>query len=866
MPLQIGEQLGSYEITSLLGKGGMGEVYRARDSKLKRDIAIKILPDEFSRDADRANRFQREAEVLASLNHPNIGAIYDLQQHADDTRFLVLELVEGETLAERIQRGPIPVEESMNIALQICEALGAAHEKGIVHRDLKPANVKITSDGKVKVLDFGLAKAMDPSASDSGGAMAPSQSPTLAPSRTGVILGTAAYMSPEQARGRNVDKRADIWAFGCILYEMLTGRLAFPGETLSDVIVSVLDRAPDWSMLPPETPPMVTRLLRRCLEKDVRRRLRDIGDARLDLDDSMSFTDGAVGTGPRPPVRDIALQRITDFEGLKEAPAVSPDGKTVAFVAIAAGKRHIWIRLRAGGTALQLTHDNVDHLHPRWAPDSSTLIYFTPGMDESEEGAIWEIGALGGWPRRIATAVCPGDISHDSRRIALLQQAEGRLALIVAARDGSPAERVMLLPIGTYTFVRWAPDDRSIAFQRLGLSAFDGHIDVVNLTTAERREITVGAWLQGFAWVPDGSGFVYGSARGSSLLYPPVFNLRAVHCDGSGDRQLTFGDHSYVEPDVHASGTVVACRIASRSDIWKFPIGGSALENVAHAIPVTRQTGQVQAPSVSPDEREIVFVSDSGGHANLWIARTDGTGARPITFETDPDIAIGVPRWSPRGDQIAFVRSEHSVAALWAVRPDGSGLRCVVRGWAPCWSPDGRWLYNRPLDGESSVIQRTPIDGGPAEVVWKGSDATTPQVPAISSDGATLFLSLSLRSSVYGMFGAGLVEYCRISLPDGRIETMARVSGKRMPSSFVCFVMSPDERYVALALIDGATTNLWILPTAVDPMRQVTDFGARSCTIARSVSWSRDSQHIYAALAETQTDVFVLDGLLAGRG
>src|SRR5499425_16826 len=275
-------------------------------------------------------------------------------------------------------------------------------------------------------------------------------------------------------------------------------------------------------------------------------------------------------------------------------------------------------------------------------------------MDESEEGAIWEIGARGVWPRRIATAVCPGDISHDGRRIALLQQAEGRLALIVAARDGSPAERVMLLPIGTYTFVRWAPDDRSIAFQRLGLSAFDGHIDVVNLTTAERREITVGAWLQGFAWLPDGSGFVYGSARGSSLLYPPVFNLRAVHCDGSGDRQLTFGDHSYVEPDVHASGAVVACRIASRSDIWKFPIGGSALENVANAIPVTRQTGQVQAPSLSPDEREIVFVSDSGGHANLWIARTDGTGARPITFETDPDIAIGVPRWSPRGDQIAF--------------------------------------------------------------------------------------------------------------------------------------------------------------------------------------------------------------------
>src|SRR5262245_19215268 len=232
MPLQVGQQVGSYEITSLIGKGGMGEVYRARDSKLKREVAIKALPDEFSRDHDRVIRFQREAEVLASLNHSNIASIYDLQE-ANESRFLIMELVEGETLAERIARGPLPIDEALDIAKYICEALEAAHEKGIIHRDLKPANVKITPDGKVKVLDFGLAKA------NSGTATATtlSNSPTLlSGSMGGAIIGTAAYMSPEQARGKNVDRRADVWAFGCVLYEMLTGKRAFEGEEVTDTL------------------------------------------------------------------------------------------------------------------------------------------------------------------------------------------------------------------------------------------------------------------------------------------------------------------------------------------------------------------------------------------------------------------------------------------------------------------------------------------------------------------------------------------------------------------------------------------------------------------------------------------------------
>jgi serine/threonine protein kinase len=285
MPLTIGTQLGSHEITALLGKGGMGEVYRARDLKLKREVAIKILPEEFSRDDDRVSRFQREAEVLASLNHPNIAAIYDFEE-ANGSRFLVLELVDGETLADRLQRGPIPVDEALEVAKHICEALEAAHEKGIVHRDLKPANIKITPDGKVKVLDFGLARALENAPANPNFSNSPTLS--MAATNAGVILGTAAYMSPEQAKGRPVDRRTDIFAFGCVLYEMLAGKPAFDGEDVPDILSRILQREPDWELLPPNVPSRIRELLHLCLEKNAKNRRRDAGDVRVDIEQTVA--------------------------------------------------------------------------------------------------------------------------------------------------------------------------------------------------------------------------------------------------------------------------------------------------------------------------------------------------------------------------------------------------------------------------------------------------------------------------------------------------------------------------------------------------------------------------------------------------
>ncbi len=281
MALAAGTRLGVFEILAPLGKGGMGEVYRAKDTKLGREVAIKVLPETLKGDAQRLARFQREATLLAALNHPNIASIYGLEE-ADGKPFLVLELAPGEDLSKRIERGPLPVNEALEIGRQIAEALEEAHEHGIVHRDLKPANIKVTQDGKVKVLDFGLAKAYE---ADTEGMTGTSESPTMSEQTTkaGQILGTPGYMSPEQARGKAVDKRTDIWAFGCVLYEMLLGGRAFPGEAIADIVAGIIERNPDYDALPRDVPPSVRLLMRRCLEKDQRDRLRDIGDARIEI-------------------------------------------------------------------------------------------------------------------------------------------------------------------------------------------------------------------------------------------------------------------------------------------------------------------------------------------------------------------------------------------------------------------------------------------------------------------------------------------------------------------------------------------------------------------------------------------------------
>jgi len=878
----IGRRIGGYQIQTLIGAGGMGEVYRAQDTRLGRDVAIKILPREFLNNPERLARFEREARTLAALNHPHIAAIYGIEQD-DDLRAIVLELVPGDTLADRLLAGAIPVAEAVAIARQIADALDAAHEKGIVHRDLKPSNIKITPDDVVKVLDFGLAK---PSGEEWTANIAQSPTITVAGTGNGIILGTAGYMSPEQARGRSVDRRADIWAFGCVLYEILTGTRAFDGETTSDTIAAIIEREPDWSRLPASTPPAIHRLLRRSLHKDAKRRLRDIGDARAELEDA--FTSAAadapvrlkpdttharsayvlfaaaivaslaaigaviwsrIATPSATPV--VNLQRITDFVGIEEHPATSPDGKTVAFIADANGRRHVWLRLLAGGTPLQITHDDVDHEHPRWTPDSSSLVFFT-GATEGNPGMLEEVSALGGTPRRIAPAEGGADISHDGRFIATFRRRDGRTVLAILARDGSKVERELHLPpLEEFSTPRWSPDDRSIAFVGAIEIAFNRSVYVIDATGGEARAVANAQNIQGAAWLPDGAGLVYASSAGSTMVYPPVYNLRTVAKGGGPERQLTFGDVSYVQPDIVAPGKLFASRVRMQSDIWRFPIAGTPAENVTNGTRITHQTGQVQTPSASPDGTEVVYLSDNGGHVNLWVAKVDGSSARQITFERDPAVVIGIPVWSPAGDRIVLIRSQGGRNSEWLINPDGSNQRELVAGGAgAAWSRDGKWLYYftpKSPNESSTCIDKIPVDGGKAvRVRCDGANV------AVASNGSAIYYTPHVSRP-------GEIRHAQPE--NGADQVFVSIAPSRIPLTPQGYALSPDDRWLTMPLKDAGTTNIWAFPTGGGAPRQLTDFGRRPILIARQVSWSPDSAYVYAAVVETDSDIVLLDGM-----
>ena len=391
-----------------------------------------------------------------------------------------------------------------------------------------------------------------------------------------MVLGTAAYMSPEQARGRVIDTRTDVWAFGCVLYELLTGHLAFGAQTTTDVLAAVVTREPDWSLLPPETTSNIRRLLRRCLTKDSRHRLQDIGDARLELDEadvadtttvpaivtrlSLARQLAWLGAGaalasaafvlvprgaPRSPLATpgVQLQRITDAVGNEESPALSPDGKTIAWVAPTRGRPQIWVRVLGGGAAIQLTHDDADHQEPRWTADSAAIVYFTPGAIPTEPGTLWEIPALGGTARPLLASSSSGDVSRDGTRLTAFQFADGHTALVVASRDGSNSQRIAIVPAGSlYTHPRWSPDGRSIAHQQSDNVEFDKRVWIVSSAGGEPRRIARADDMKGLAWLADGSGILYSSSQGSTVLYPPTFNLRVVRVDGTDDRPVTFGD------------------------------------------------------------------------------------------------------------------------------------------------------------------------------------------------------------------------------------------------------------------------------------------------------------------------------------
>jgi Tol biopolymer transport system component len=894
MALAPGTKLGPYEIVAPLGAGGMGEVYRARDPRLGREIAVKVLPASFSSDPERLRRFEQEARAASALNHPGILTVYDIGSH-EGAPYLVTELLEGATLRERLYGGPMPTRKAVDCAVQIAQGLAAAHEKGIVHRDLKPENIFLCRDGRAKILDFGLAKL---TSIESGEATVTSLS-LEDQTAAGVALGTAGYMSPEQVRGEKADARSDIFSFGAVLYETLSGQRAFAGPTAADRASSILkEEPPDLAACGRGIPPSLDRIVCHCLEKSPEHRFQSARDLAFHLESTPSGVESstampvpkpkmagpatlrwalvalamtAIGAGawwvrgrapaPRPPIRFL---RLTDFVGMEEAPAFSPDGKSVAFVCDSTGSRQIWIRLLAGGPPLQITHDNIDHLEPRWSQDSASIIYYSPPLAGDAQGSLWEVSALGGPPRQLVASMSGADVSHDGKHLTFFRLSGNQMQLLVADRDGSNP-RVVSQAITSFSYrqPRWSPDDRSLAYLHSRENWADDLYVVPAAGGTPRRITDESILMGGLAWFGN-SDIVYSTSRGSTLLYLPTMHLWLTPASGGEPRQLTFGDEGDENPDVDQSGRLVISRMRIRFDIWKFPVDGTAAQNVSRAVRITQQNGQVQTPSLDPADREVAYLSDTGGHGNVWIRNLATNESRQVTFEKDPDIVMGVPIWSPDGNLITFAAtlpvSPARDVRYWLIRPDGGGLRVGIPegAWAT-WSGDSKWLYyseSSPVKATGSFrLMKIPAAGGDAAVVRTDNA----RGPALAPDGSALYYVVPLQNL------NGSLDYeLRVARPENGASTLlAHIAGVRVPIwQGLHPVISRDGRWLVMPLQDSVGTNIWVASTTDGKLRQVTDFGQERTFIARRMSWSSDGKWVFAAVGEGDSDIVQMDGLL----
>jgi len=774
MAITIGTQLGSHEITALLGKGGMGEVYRARDTKLKREVAIKILPEEFSLDADRVSRFQREAEVLASLNHPNIAGIYDVHE-AQGTRFLVLELVEGETLADRIARGPIPVEEALGIGMQICEGLETAHDKGIIHRDLKPSNVKLTPEGTVKVLDFGLAKALEHTSSNP----ALSNSPTLlSGSMTGMIVGTAAYMSPEQARGKTADQRSDIFAFGCVLYEMLTGRQAFRGEDISDILASVMKIDADFNHLPENLNPRLVDLLRRCLAKNRKDRWYAIGDVRVEIQSILTEPQRvAAAPGPAvktslwklaipalaaavvaagltaafiwntrptaPAARHVARYSFTlpndqDFTRTgRRVVAISPDGSKVVYVA----NQQLYLKAINEVDARPIPGTSQDPGAPLFSPDGEWIGFFV-----SSERKLKKIPLAGGASVTLAEAVefplgaswASNDqifIGQGPKGILRVPGGGGKPETLIAAKAGEILDGPQLLPGG---------EDLLFTVAAVGGAAPTARWDtaqvVVQNLQSGNRKVVVQAGSEGRYASTGHLTYVVGATA-----YAIPFDLKRMEPSGGpvpmfdGVRRSAQSQTAAAQYSFSDDGSLV----------W---VPGGVNADAPRVLALVDRSGGrkllplpaagYDTPRVSPDGKRIAVGITDSKEFNVWTYELTGnTSIRRLTFGGTSQIGV----WTPDGKRITF-RSDRDGEGLFWQAADGSGiaerLSTVEKASSGVyhspleWSPDGKTLtfFISRGDGGGSVWTLSP-DGDRKPKPLFTSESSNMRRTSFSPDG-----------------------------------------------------------------------------------------------------------------------------------
>jgi eukaryotic-like serine/threonine-protein kinase len=758
MALSPGTRLGPYEIVAAIGAGGMGEVYRARDTKLDRDVALKILPESFTADPDRLMRFEREAKSLASLNHSNIAQIYGVED-STGTPALAMELVEGEDLSQRLERGAIPISEALPVALQISEALEAAHEAGIIHRDLKPANIKVKADGTVKVLDFGLAKAADGATSTSGPSV--SNSPTMtSPALTamGIILGTAAYMSPEQAKGRPVDRRADIWAFGVVLYEMLAGRRAFEGEDVSDLLVAVLSRNADLAALPATTPPRVRRLITRCLDRNPKTRLQHIGEARIALAQADEpETQVTVPAPPQPirssrllwavaaggivvgvalgvgvasrfgrpseptnisPARTLVL--VTEGRGLDDSQAISPDGRFIAYTASGA----LWIR-NLGDLDARKVLNSDGAVRPFWSPRSDAVAFaargklFKVAIDGSQPVELCQLSGgnfTGGSWSAIKGIVFTLSRANWNGDVLRVPEGGGEPERFAAA-DAARGERRLYDP-------HFLPDGRTLFYAVTTVGSNDGELAVDRDGTRTLLHLAGGAIQPTYA--PDGHLFFTRTKPDSVELWAVGFSLETLTTVG----EPFLVSRDAMDASVSSDGTLVCTRPQPDQQqlVW-VDRNGTVLGTIGDAM-TSSYRGGISVPAISDDATHVVAETDITA---VWDVQR-GVATHPV-----PAGSLHAD-WLPGTREVVYA-TDAARPQIIARRFDGTGDPHVVLadgGLGPSVSADGTAMVFYRVNPRTQrdvwgvMLDQLRAKGDPFPMAGTGANEA---LPRISPDG-----------------------------------------------------------------------------------------------------------------------------------
>ena len=710
----------------------MGNVYRATDPRLGREIAIKTLPPALARDPAALARFEREARFLAALNHPNIASIYGIEEH-DGERFLVLELVPGETLDGLLARGPLPLDQTLRIALEVANALEAAHDAGIVHRDLKPSNVKITPAGHVKLLDFGIAKNL-PAASDSSRASTVASDLT----RDGTVVGTPAYMSPEQIRGGEVDRRSDIWAFGCLLYEMLTGHRVFKGTTYIDLADAIRNTEPDFNALPRSTPDRLRRVVTHCLKKDPRERLHDIADARVELQEIAAerapvraqrpwwiaialaiIAVAGVMIWKRPPAprstsTSPKLTQLTFAEGVEEFPAWSADGKSIVYSGELSGIRKLFIKHLGSNETQQLTKGDYDDLQPTWSPDGKRIVFVRGreprrhievgdpfGYYEATAADLWVIDLQSGREDRLVEGAFYPSFSPDGKKIAVdASWAVGRRIWIIGERGENPQQLTSDSSDAVAHFLpRWSPDGKKIVYQRTERTKYD--IALVDVASRQSVAVTNDNYRKvNPVFGGDGKSIYFSSDRGGGMNLWRV----SIGTDGkpnASPQQLTNGAGQDIQIAMAPGGKrLVYTTLRQNADIYRLPLTPQG--TVAGAPqPVVATTREDSRGAWSPDGQSIAFNSDRAGDMNIWIYSFRDRSTRQITRGAGGDFQ---PNWSPDMREIVFFSSRSGNADIWKVDLASGALTELTHEPSleinPFFSPDGREIaYQSDVSG-----------------------------------------------------------------------------------------------------------------------------------------------------------------------